>query len=254
MSGFAPSVVAAVAASGVLMIGWCAHRWSDGRARRPTSRSAVGDVPSTDAPVGDGFGRRHRRTLTWSAVAALALIVDPVLAAIVAVAAWTAPTVGRHLTAKREAAAVERSIPDAVELLVLVIRAGLTPHQAVAAMSSQAPPATRPGFAEVERRLQRGQPLADALDGLPDRLGRSLTTVADTLAIAVRHGTPIADAMEQLSIDVRHRRRRQSEAAARKLPVRLSFPLVACTLPSFVLVAIAPAVLAALSSFGETSW
>jgi len=34
----------------------------------------------------------------------------------------------------------------------------------------------------------------------------------------------------------------------------LSFPLVVCTLPSFVLLAIAPAVIAALSSLGGTAW
>ena len=37
-------------------------------------------------------------------------------------------------------------------------------------------------------------------------------------------------------------------ASARRLPVRLTFPLVTCTLPSFVLLAIAPAVIGALST------
>ena len=40
---------------------------------------------------------------------------------------------------------------------------------------------------------------------------------------------------------------------ARRLPVRLSFPLVVCTLPSFVLLAIAPAVLGALSTLQGTT-
>ena len=63
--------------------------------------------------------------------------------------------------------------------------------------------------------------------------------------MAERHGTPVAHTLEQLALDVRERRRRQAEAEARTLPIRMSFPLVACTLPSFVLVAIVPAVLAA---------
>ena len=49
-------------------------------------------------------------------------------------------------------------------------------------------------------------------------------------------------------LDANASRRRQGEAAARRLPVRLSFPLVTCTLPSFVLLAIAPAILGAVSS------
>ena len=72
--------------------------------------------------------------------------------------------------------------------------------------------------------------------------------IADTLAMAERHGTPIAQTLEQLALDVRERRRRQAEADARKLPIRMSFPLVVCTLPSFVLIAIVPAVLAAMAS------
>ena len=64
----------------------------------------------------------------------------------------------------------------------------------------------------------------------------------------------LAPALEQLSAEARRSRRRRDEADARRLPVRLSFPLVVCTLPSFVLLAIAPAVLAALSSLGATAW
>jgi tight adherence protein C len=60
--------------------------------------------------------------------------------------------------------------------------------------------------------------------------------------------------LDQLTIEIRAARRRLDQAAARKLPVRLSFPLVTCTLPSFVLLAIAPAVIAALSSLGGTAW
>jgi len=46
----------------------------------------------------------------------------------------------------------------------------------------------------------------------------------------------------------RQQRRRDSDAAARELPVRLAVPLVLCTLPSFVLLAIVPLLLGALSS------
>lgn len=184
----------------------------------------------------------------------VALLVDPFLAAIVvtAIVAW--PRLRDGVRRRGELAAVEAAVPDAVELLVLLVHAGLSPHQAVAALAADAPPPIRPGFVAVVDRMERGSALADALAALPERLGPALTTVADTLAIAVRHGTPIADALAQLSIDARQRRRRAAEAAARKLPVRLSFPLVFATLPSFVLVAIAPAIIAALSSLGDSAW
>jgi tight adherence protein C len=59
--------------------------------------------------------------------------------------------------------------------------------------------------------------------------------------------------LDQLTIEAREARRRLEQAEARRLPVRLSFPLVLCTLPSFVLLAIVPAVIAALSSLGTTT-
>ncbi len=66
--------------------------------------------------------------------------------------------------------------------------------------------------------------------------------------LTLRDGLPLAPVLDRLTDEASAGRRRQGEAAARRLPVRLSFPLVACTLPSFVLLAIAPAVLGALST------
>ena len=109
-------------------------------------------------------------------------------------------------------------------------------------------------FAEVVHRTERGQPFADALAALPDRLGDPAGPVADTIATSERHGLALGPALDQLTAEARASRRRLDEAEARKLPVRLSFPLVTCTLPSFVLLAIAPAVIAALSSLGGPAW
>lgn len=190
----------------------------------------------------------RRIALTTVAVAVGVVIGGPLvaLAAGVALIAW--PSV-RDLIASRAARRrIEAAIPDAIDMLILVIHAGMTPHQAVAMMGDRSPPPIRPALREVRRRVSRGASLAEALSALPEMLGSSAAVVADTLAMSERYGTPIAQALEQLSIDVRERRRRRAEAEARKLPIRMAFPLVCCTLPSFVLVAIVPAVLAAMSS------
>ena len=80
---------------------------------------------------------------------------------------------------------------------------------------------------------------------MPATAGHELATA---VAAAERDGLPLAPVLERLATDARADRRRAGEAAARRLPVQLSFPLVVCTLPSFVLLAIAPAVLGALST------
>lgn len=195
-----------------------------------------------------------RRLLAAIAVVLIALLAGVFAAAIVVAGALTWPRLRPIIDERRRRRSIEAAVPDAIDLLVLVIRAGLSPRQAVGAMVDQAPEPIRPGFVAVVARTERGHSLADALRALPDTLGPSMLTVADSLAISERHGSPISEALAELSTEVRQRRRRLAEADARKLPVRLSFPLVCCTLPSFVLVAIAPAVLAALSSLGDSAW
>jgi tight adherence protein C len=199
---------------------------------------------------------RRRRQLAVGSRAVgfvvVAILIDPILAvaAILGAASW--PRVRNIAQRRRTQRLIDNAVPDAIEMLILIVHAGLTPHQAMAMLTERAPHPTRFGFVEVQRRVDRGATLADALAALPELLGTHAVAVADTLAIAERHGTPIAQTLEQLATDVRERRRRQAEAAARRLPVQMSFPLVTCTLPAFVLIAIVPAVLAALRSLGGT--
>jgi Flp pilus assembly protein TadB len=146
------------------------------------------------------------------------------------------------------AAAIEAAMPAAIELLVVCLHAGLTPTQALGELARDAPAAVRPAFLAVERRLHRGTGFADALSELSAHCGSAALALVTALSTAVRDGLPLAPVLDRLSDDAHARRRRAGEAAARRLPVRLSFPLVACTLPSFVLLSIAPAVLGALST------
>jgi Flp pilus assembly protein TadB len=221
---------------------------------RPAPRS-----PSPPRPAAAPPERRSRNTQRRAAIGAIAAItitltLGPLIACGLTIAVLAGPKVRRLLASRAAQHSIDTTLPDAIEMLVLVVHAGLTPHQAITMLVERAPAPIRPAFAEVRHRTSRGDPLADALHALPDLLGPSAAVVADTLAMAERYGTPIAQALEQLSIDVRERRQRQAEAEARKLPIRMSFPLVVCTLPSFVLIAIIPAVLAALSSLDTTGF
>lgn len=149
---------------------------------------------------------------------------------------------------------VEREVPDTIELIVLGLRAGLTTRQALHFLAANADGCVRHGFEEAVSRLARGEPPPDALGALPEVLGTTMQPVVDLIGPADRYGLPLAPALEQLAHEARRTRQRLDEADARRLPIRLSFPLVVCTLPSFVLLAVAPAVLAALSSLGGTTW
>ena len=215
----------------------------------PARKPPAGARPPTPA-------RRSRRRITVviaTALGAASVVMVGPVPAIAAAVAGVVVVFGRR---RRQLAARHRSLeaalPDAIELLVLCVHAGRSPAQAVAELARRAPAPLRDGFAAVERQLHRGRRLADALVEVPRLVGPGARELASSIAIADREGLPLTPVLDRLAAEARAERRRLGEAAARRLPVQLSFPLVVCTLPSFVLLAIAPAVLGAISTLRGT--
>ena len=209
-------------------------------------------LPPTPPPR---FGRTYRRRLGGVVLWFVGVATFGALpVAIMTVIGCVAVRTRRRLATRSAAAARVAALPDAIDTFVLLVHAGLTPQLAIERLVDAAPPITRPAFAEVVHRTRRGATFADALAALNSHFGTRAIALVDLVAASSRYGLPIADVLTQLSVETRATRRRLDEAAARALPVKLSFPLVICTLPSFVLLAIAPAVLAALSSLSNNVW
>ncbi len=152
------------------------------------------------------------------------------------------------LRARRRRSAALDALPDLVELIVIAARAGCTPTAAVLAAAPYTPGELTSIIEDIDHRLQRGQGLSDALGAFTDALGPDAATFVDALVTADRYGLPLGPVLDRLAGDIRDERRRRAERHARTLPVRLAFPLVMCTLPSFVLIAIVPALLGAIST------
>ena len=95
--------------------------------------------------------------------------------------------------------------------------------------------------------IKTGAPLEEAL--LPLAVAHPVTgrNLGHTIVEAERDGLPILDTVMRLATDHRSERRRQIDTRIRQLPTRLSIPLVLCVLPSFLLLSVAPLVLASLS-------
>ncbi|MEP7113888.1 MAG: type II secretion system F family protein [Ilumatobacteraceae bacterium] len=192
---------------------------------------------------------RSRRRWIWIIVAAIAAaVVSPVFGfiALIGPPIWRSWSNIRHRAqATRD---IARNFPDALDLLVLSIRAGYLPAQAIVEITPFLPQPLRPSFDAVGAAMQLGDRFADALGQLQTRLGPIAQPLVDSLSAADRYGLPLAPVLERLSFEARQQRRRDTDATARELPVRLAMPLVLCTLPSFVLLAIIPLLLGALSS------
>jgi tight adherence protein C len=216
----------------------------------PARKPSAGARPPAPAAV----RRPRRRSIVGGAavLGAASVVVTGPLPAIAAAVAGVAVGVGRCRRASARRRTVEAALPDAIELLVLCVHAGRSPAQAVVELARRAPAPLGDAFFAVERQLHRGRRLADALAELPRLVGPGARELASSIAMADREGLPLAPVLDRLAAEARAERRRLGEAAARRLPVRLSFPLVVCTLPSFVLLAIAPAVLGAISTLRGT--
>ena len=158
------------------------------------------------------------------------------------------PTRLRPLGRRARDRAIGHALPDAIDAIVLAVRAGYLPAAALHATLPHLHPALQPPFADVIERTRTGTRFADALAALTSQLGPSVAPLADSFAAADRDGLPLAPVLERLADEARQRRRRLADARARQLPVRMAVPLVLCTLPAFVFLAVVPLLLAALSS------
>jgi tight adherence protein C len=91
-----------------------------------------------------------------------------------------------------------------------------------------------------------GGSLGEALDAL-GRSRPALEPVTAVLVASERLGAPAGPALVRLAQELRSDLRRQAEARARTLPVKLLFPLVFLVLPAFGLLTVVPALLQALA-------
>lgn len=190
-------------------------------------------------------------TLPFGALAVMAMVSPGMRATLVSGAAVAILTVGvvvNRIGSRWTRVLVRRALGSPVDPAVL-----LTEHVAVSLRAGRgiveslcAAHGISPEVARVSIALGRGHRLEDALADLP-RTSASMR-LEHTLLAAHRDGLPIASTVHQLVTDAHDARRQSIESALRRLPVRLAFPTVLCTLPSFLLITLAPMLLTALGN------
>ena len=126
------------------------------------------------------------------------------------------------------------------------IGAGLTVPLALRAVGPLAPAPFGEAIEATLAEVDIGLRTADALESLPSRLGEAVRPLSAALMASERYGVPLAASLERLADEVRRERRRHAEAAARRVPVKLLFPLVFCSLPALALLSVAPLIAGAL--------
>lgn len=151
--------------------------------------------------------------------------------------------ISEHRAERRRAQIMRRELPVAIELLAVGVGAGCSIYEAVVTAETWAPPLVAAALADARRRFELGASLADALAGMA-RAQPVMAKVARALADAARSGAALTPILATLGADERAAARRRAEAHARRVPVRLLFPLVFLVLPAFGLLTVVPVLLA----------
>ena len=142
--------------------------------------------------------------------------------------------------------ALEHELPVVLDLLGVAVAAGCTPYLAVEVAARWAPRVVAASLDSVLTKCSLGASFDRALDDVAHAVPR-LEPLRDALLASDRLGAPVGDALARLAAEERAALRRRAEAHARKIPVRLLFPLVFLVLPAFVLLTVVPGLAAGLS-------
>lgn len=142
---------------------------------------------------------------------------------------------------------IRLALPDALDLLVICMEAGLGIDQALVRVGDEMA-VTAPKLAEefqiISREQRAGKPRLDAWRSLAERL--DIDFVRQFVAMLVqteRFGTPVAHALGVFADTLRSRRLQAAEEEAAKTGVKLLFPLVFGIFPSIFVVTALPAIL-----------
>lgn len=139
---------------------------------------------------------------------------------------------------------ISRTLPEALDLLALTVRAGLGFEQGVAEVAEEI---TGPVATEFDRMLkeqQLGRSRRDALVSLHDRnRSEELRGLVSALLQSDKLGTPIADTLTVQARELRRHRRAVARERAGKAPVKLLFPLIFGIFPAMFVIIIGPGAL-----------
>lgn len=206
-----------------------------------------GAAPSTAQPTVPSTARTRLALAAVAAVSMLALAAaSPVEAALAAAAAAGLYHLRRRARSGDRARALLDAAPPSLDLCAVVLGAGGTIADAVAALATSGPAPVRSAAAAARERAAAGQHLDEALRWLRHELGPGLQPLTGSLLVAEQQGGPMGLTLSRLAAEASSQRRRLGEMRARRLPVLLLMPLVTCALPAVLVGAVMPLAVTAL--------
>lgn len=171
---------------------------------------------------------------------------------VMAALGWKLPDLWLSQKIDQRVTAIQRALPDALDLIVVCVEAG---NGLEAALSNVARKLRGPLADEIERTLQEislGKSRREALRDLSKRAGvPDLQSFIAAILQADQLGVSIAQVLRVQADAMRVRRRQRAEEQAAKAPVKMLIPLVMLIFPSLMIVVLGPAVVK-IAAFFQT--
>jgi tight adherence protein C len=226
-------------------------------AMAPQSRSELGKLQQRLVTAGY---RKHEALAVFfgirlgCALLVFVLLASPVLGkpnlavALVGCAlGYLLPSMALGRMAKKRQHKIRLGLPDALDLLVVSVEAGLGLDQAIQRVGTEldfAHPELSEELRLINLELRAGKARVDALRNLADRTGvDDIISLVAMLVQTDKFGTSVAQSLRVHSDTVRTKRRQRAEEAAAKTGVKMVFPLVFCIFPAIWVVTIGPAII-----------
>jgi tight adherence protein C len=142
---------------------------------------------------------------------------------------------------------IRLSLPDALDLLVICMEAGLGMDQALIRVGQElriSHPQLSEELLMINLEQRAGKPRVEAWKNFADRSGLEVVrSFVNMLVQTERFGTPISRSLGHFADALRLKRRQQAEEQAAKTTIKMIFPLVLFIFPSMFIVLLAPAII-----------
>lgn len=169
--------------------------------------------------------------------------------------AVVAPTAVLDRLIERRRHRIRRGVPDALDLLVVCVEAGVSLDAALLRVSrdlASIHPELCFELGQVVRKVSAGIPRDRALQQLPKRTGvEELRTLVASMIQCERLGSSIARVLRINAETLRIRRKQMVEKNAAEAALKMLIPMALFLLPALLIVIIGPAMIEMLTQFGE---
>jgi tight adherence protein C len=143
---------------------------------------------------------------------------------------------------------IRKGLPDAMDLLVIAVDAGLGFDAALARVTDKYKNALSDEFAKVLREVSLGRPRLEAMD----EMGRSsgvddLHNFIQAVIQSEQFGTGIGKILRIQADEMRRKRRQRAQELAAQATLKMLLPMVGCIFPTLWIVLLGPAALILLA-------